>query len=206
MDLLKIAGLIAIAAFLFSIFSRAEFNQFFSSITGMFSNILKFIQPKQQEIIYVDIKTSNFILNSKNINFKFFGKVDSLTLSSLGIKIKRENNSLEISNFEGSIEISNNTLKIAGKTNYFSLNEIEINTLTDIVASLNGKIENLKIESVDKVSIRVKEGEITIRKGESSTKMILLNKEVVLTDVKSLEYNDGIFSIMASNINREDLI
>ena len=70
---------------------------------------------------------------------------------------------------------------------------------------MEGKINKLNVLETDKTNIIVKEGSVIVKKGISSTKVDVMNKEIIFDSIKSLEYRDNKFEILG-NINMQSLM
>ena len=196
MDILKIVGIIAIAALVFS-FLQKNFNfDFLNQITAFFTSIFS---PSKQESFTVEMFSKNFNLNSNNIELVLNGKIVTFSINKASFKVLNEKSKLKIS-FNGNVEKKDSSLKISGIASKILIDDNY--EISNVEFSLNayGEIEKIVITSSEKAEISVDNAQIKIKRQDKTLEFNVLNDKIVLKNVLSLEYSNETFSIYSSGI------
>jgi len=194
MDILKIVGIIAMAALVFS-FLQKNFNfDFLNQITAFFTNIFF---PSKQESFTVEISSKNFNLNSNNIELTLNGKITTFSINRVSFKVLSEKSKLKIS-FNGNIEKKDSSLKISGIASKILIDDNY--EISNVEFSLNvyGEIEKIVISSSEKIEIFVGSAQVKIKRQDKTLEFNVLNDKIVFKNVLSLEYSNETFSVHSS--------
>jgi hypothetical protein len=188
MDILKIVGIIAIVGLILSFFQK-NFNIFeqISSITGFFAKIL-FPSSQSNQMFFIEIHSSNFLINSENLEIELYGKISSLLLNKVSFKFL-DNSKIELK-LSGMVEKKGSSIKVIGNVLKGTINDEYEFSNAEIILSMEGRIERMVVTSSNKVELSFERGEIKITKDKETISFTLENSKITAKNVLSLEYLD----------------
>jgi hypothetical protein len=188
MDILKIVGIIAIVGLILSFFQK-NFNIFekISSITGFFAKIF-FPSSQSNQMFFIEIHSSNFLINSENLEIELYGKISSLLLNKVSFKFL-DNSKIELK-LNGMVEKKGSSIKVIGNVLKGKINDEYEFSNAEIILSMEGRIERMVVTSSNKVELSFDRAEIKITKDKETISFTLENSKITAKNVLSLEYLD----------------